>query len=45
MDRKKELISNQESLINNPINIFSPFLIDEYSVSFISKFILCPSFT
>ena len=45
MDRKKELISNQESFINNPINIYSPFLIDEYSVSFTSKFILCPSYT
>ena len=45
MDRKKELISNQESFINNPINIYSPFLIDEYSVSFTSIFILCPSYT
>ena len=42
MNHKAELIKDNSTKITNFYYTFSPFLLDEYNISFFSKFILSP---
>ena len=41
--KKKKIINSNILVFNNPDFTYSPFLLEEYNISFISKFILSPS--
>ena len=45
MQKKKSLIENKLIIFNNPDYTYSPFLLDDYSIPFIGKFILSPYYT
>ena len=40
---KKQIMNIKNLAFNNPDFTYSPFLLEEYNISFISKFILSPS--
>ena len=41
---KKKIIKEKQLVFNNPDYTYSPFLLNDYNISFTSKFILSPSF-
>ena len=45
MIKKNKMIEENKIDFNTPDYTYSPFLLDEYSISFISKFILKPGYS
>ena len=43
--KKNKMIEEKNVIINNPDFTFSPFLLDQYSISFTSKFVLSPYYS
>ena len=43
ISKKKQILNNNILIFNNPDFTYSPFLLEDYNISFISKFILSPS--